>query len=441
MTKARDTQYKKSAQRLGALMLTAALCFGTPGEAKAQCEAPGTTAATAATVVASQTAAITAMTTSLTTLYISTTTASSATMISLLEGMETIINNRMRRFWDDWEDALKSMTIQLTAATNDQSRQMASLFDSSNLTETARGFQTNEWRSHQNYAPTEAGCRFDTTSTYLATAGRTTTAVSNALSQELTAAGNNNAGTPAAQGQGAVNKARFEEYRTRFCDHLSNGGGTACGGTSASAPNAHIMPSVTLFSRETIDMTDKDTEIAVKELVYNITGYEVPDVIDPQVLESPQGKESRQNNRGYLAQMDAVNALVFSIVAERAPSQGESATASTDPTATRNTAEIQQIRQRMGISDASANASQREIRQSIMEQLWDPGYYVGLTDNATSVSQKEVFLQAYNLLLLYRMYEKAELISGAYAVETSNMLDKKAEPMRKGGQQYAPVRR
>lgn len=427
MTKARDTQYKKSAQRLGALMLTAALCFGTPGEAKAQCEAPGTTAATAATVVASQTAAITAMTTSLTTLYISTTTASSATMISLLEGMETIINNRMRRFWDDWEDALKSMTIQLTAATNDQSRQMASLFDSSNLTETARSFQTNEWRAHQNYAPTEAGCRFDTTANYMATAGRTTTAVSNALSQELTAAGNNNTGTPAAQGQGAVNKARFEEYRSRFCDHLSNGGGTACGGTSASAPNAHIMPSVTLFGRETIDMTDKDTEIAVKELIYNITGYEVPDVIDPQVLESPQGKESRQNNRGYLAQMDAVNALAFSIVAERAPGQA--------------TPEVQQMRQRMGMSDASPNASEREIRQSIIEQLWDPAYYVGLTDNATSVSQKEVFLQAYNLLLLYRMYEKAEMISSAYAVETSNMLDKKAEPMRKGGQQYAPVRR
>ena len=440
MTKARDKQYKKSAHRLGAFVLTAALCFGTPGEARAQCEAPGTTAATAATVIAAQSAAITAMTTTLTALYISTTTASSATMISLLDGMETIINNRMRRFWDDWEDALKSQTIQLTAATNDQSRQMSSLFDSSNLTETARGLQTTEWESHQNYAPTEASCRFDTAATYMATAGRTTKAVSTALSQEMTSAGNNNAGTPAAQGQGGVNKARFEEYRSRFCDHLSNGGGTACGGTSASAPNAHIMPSVTLFGRETIDMTNKDTEVAVKELVYNITGYEVPDVIDPQVLESPQGKESRQNNRGYLAQMDAINALVFSIVAERSPSQGLPATPDSNETR-RNTVEIQEIRQRMGIGDASANASDNEIRKAIIEQLWDPAYYVGLTDGATSVAQKEVYLQAYNLLLLYRMYEKAEKISGAYAVETANMLDKKAEPMRKGGNQYAPVRR
>lgn len=438
MTKLRDKQHKKTAHRLGGLALAAVLCMTAPHKAQAQCEAPGTTAATAATVVASQTAAIAAMEVALTSLYISTTTASSATMISLLEGMETIINNRMRRFWDDWEDALKAMTIQINATVSDQARQMSSLFDSSNLTETSRELQVREWEAHQNYAPTDAGCRFDTAANFMATAGRTSRAVTTALSQELTATGTNRAGTPAAQGPGGVKKARFEEYRSRFCDHLSNGGGTACGGSSATAPNAHIMPSVTFFGRDTIDMSNKDTEIAVKELAYNITGYEVPDVIDPAVLESPQGKEARQNNRAYLAQMDAVNALVFSIIAERSPSPPPTSGPGGGPI---NAAAISQMRQSMGVTDVSENPSEREIRQSIIEQLWDPRYYVGLTDASTSISQKEVFLQAYNLMLLYRMYEKAERISNAYAIETANMLDKKADPMREGGQRYVPVQR
>jgi hypothetical protein len=123
--------------------------------------------------------------------------------------------------------------------------------------------------------------------------------------------------------------------------------------------------------------------------------------------------------------MDAVNALVFSIVAERTPG--------------RASPEVQQLRQRMGIGDAAPNASEREIRQSIIEQLWDPAYYINLTDGSTSVAQKEVFLQAYNLMLLYRLYEKSEKIANAHAIETGNMLEKRYRSLREGGSRYVPV--
>lgn len=408
------------------VFLAAALMLIQPRGALAQCEPPGTTAGAAAGVITAQSGAITTMTTTLSGLYTLTTSASSALLIASLEAMETKLNQRMRRFWRDWEEALKAMTTQLNAGTSDQARQMSSLFDSSNLTDTARNFQTAEVRAHQNFRPTEAGCRFDTAAVYMATANRTASNVSRALAQETSDLGNNKPGTPAAQGPGGVLQNRFQEYRNRFCDHLANSGGTACGGTSATSPNAHISPSVTLFGRETIDMTNQDTAIAVKELIYNITGYKVPDPIDPSVLEQATGRETRQRNRGYLAQMDVANALGFSIVAERAPGQPKP--------------EIQQMRQRMGIGDASANASEREIRQSIMEQLWDPAYYVGLVDSDNTVTQKEVFLQAYNLMLLYRMFEKSEKIANAHAVETANILEKKANKLRQGGRGYVPVR-
>jgi hypothetical protein len=417
---------RRLCKHFGAFFVVAVLTFGFGRDARAQaCEMPGSTAITAAGIVTAQSGAIAGMVTALTATYNGGTMAAGATLIAALEGMETIINQRMRGFWHDWEEALKSMTVQLNAGTSDQARQMSNLFDSSNLTDTARGFQRDEIAAHANFAPTDAGCRFDTAATYMATAGRTATAVSTSLSQDLSELGNAKPGTPAVNGPGAVNRSRFETYRNRFCDHLANAGGTACGGTSATAPNAHIMPSVTLFGRETIDMSNEDTMVAVNELVYNITGYEQPETIDPTVLQSPQGKESRLGNRAYLAQMDAVNALAFSIVAERAPGQA--------------TPEVQQLRQRMGIGDASANASDREIRQSIIEQLWDPAYYVNLTDGSTSVAQKEVFLQAYNLMLLYRMYEKTERIANAHAIETANLLEKKSRPLREGGTRYVPV--
>jgi hypothetical protein len=414
-------------RHLAAFVVALALTFGSARDAFAQaCEMPGSTAITATTVIIpSQTATIGGMVLALTNLYNGGTVAAGTTLIAALEGMETIVNQRMRRFWRDWEEALKAMTTQLNAGASDQARQMSNLFDSSNLTDTARAFQLAAIDSHANFRPTDAGCRFDTTATYMATAGRTTAAISTGLSQDLSELGNAKPGTPAVNGPGAVTRSRFETYRNRFCDHLANGGGTACGGTSATSPNAHIMPSVTLFGRETIDMANEDTRIAVNELVYNITGFVPPEPIDPSVLASPTGREGRLNNRAYLAQMDAVNALAFSIVGERAPGQA--------------TPEVQQMRQRMGIGDASPNASEREIRQSIIEQLWDPAYYVNLTDGSTSVAQKEVFLQAYNLMLLYRMYEKTERIANAHAIETANLLEKKSRPLREGGTRYVPV--
>jgi len=415
----------KATRRLASLFVVAALTFGFCKGASAQCETPMEVAAALTGVLGSQAGALTTMQGTLAGLYSVTTAASSVALIAALNGMETLINNRMRRFWRDWEEALKAMTTQLNAGVSDQARQMTALFDSSNLTDTARDLQKTEIMAHANNRPTEAGCRFDTTASYMATAGRTAKASSTALSQEASNLGNAAPGTPAVNGPGAVNRSRFDTYRNRFCDHLANAGGTACGGTSATAPNAHIMPSVTLFGRETIDMTNADTKAAVNELVYNITGYTPPETIDPQVLTSPMGKESRLDNRAYLTQMDAVNALAFSIVAERAPGQA--------------TPEVQQIRQRMGIGDASPNASEREIRQSIIEQLWDPAYYVNLTDGATSVSRKEVFLQAYNLMLLYRLYEKSEKIANAHAIETANLLEKKTRPLREGGSRYVPV--
>ncbi len=65
----------------------------------------------------------------------------------------------------------------------------------------------------------------------------------------------------------------------------------------------------------------------------------------------------------------------------------------------------------------------REVRRSIIEQLWDPSYYKNLYDNPSTIAQKELYLKAYGLVMLYDMISKQEKISNAYAIETANILN------------------
>lgn len=100
---------------------------------------------------------------------------------------------------------------------------------------------------------------------------------------------------------------------------------------------------------------------------------------------------------------------------------------------------MQQLRQRLGITAPSGSPSEYEIRQGIVEQLWDPGYYAGLQDNGPTIAQKEIYLKAYSLLLLTKIYDKTERIANLYAIQGANMIDK-AGTGKSAGTQFAPVR-
>jgi hypothetical protein len=76
----------------------------------------------------------------------------------------------------------------------------------------------------------------------------------------------------------------------------------------------------------------------------------------------------------------------------------------------------------MGVGNAALNPSVREIRESVIEQLWDPEYYKDLYDNPSTVLQKELYLKAYSLVMLNDIISKQEKISNAYAIETADML-------------------
>jgi hypothetical protein len=268
--------------------------------------------------------------------------------------------------------------------------------------------QKKQNEAKKQYQPNGQGCQFDTTARYMAQSAAVSKAMTTGYSVDFNKVGNNKSGSPGAAGPAALQKTRWETYKTKFCDGDSNNGKAGCATGNALA-NAHVLPSKTIFDKETIDMTDADVREAVNQLMFNITDYEASDPILAKSQKSASGLQQRRENREYLAQMDAVGALAYSVIAERVP--GKVA------------AEIQELRQKMGIQQPSAHPSAREIRQSVVEQLWDPGYYKALYDGPSTISQKEIYLKAYSLVLLYNMIEKQEKISNVYAIETANMLD------------------
>lgn len=408
------------------------MLFAAPTRALAQCEAPGSAAAAAGGVVG----AITAL---LNLHYLAVpplgggivATAAAAEILAaqaavepLIAIMETRILNRMRGFWDDWFEALQQMTQQMSASIADQTRQFASMYDSSSMTQASRTLQRDEIESRKQYHSTPEGCQFDTASSAHTAVEQVSKAMTTGMAADIRVLGNNNVNSPARQGAAALQKTRWDTYTAKFCDGTSNGGAAGCPPGNPLA-NAHILPSKTLFGKETYDdLTDPDWRLALSELAFNISGYSVPDPLKTDVMRSPAGKEQRQRNREYLAQMDAVGALIFAIVGERTPGPARP--------------DIQETRLRMGASDASATPSAREVRRAMIERLQDPAFYVDLTESPSTITQREIYLQAYNLMLLYQLVEKTEKIATVVAVETANMVEATAD--RSAGLQNAPVR-
>lgn len=402
--------FKNSIVKLAAVGLLVFMCAS---DANAQCEPPGTAATAASASASAQTAAVTALTATFVTpgtgsIDLAVGTAN-ATITNAMNLGWTMMLARLDKFWKDWFSYMQASIKQEHSSIIDQTRQMASNYDTSSVNEAAKRMQSAQYEARKAYQVTDEGCRFDTTATYQGSAMARAKGLATAVTQDIRKMGGNKAGTPAANGRGGFLGSRVAKYVAKFCDPDQNAGNAGCA-AAGSMPDAHILPSRTIFGKETIDFSDADTADAVNELVLNITGYEVPDPMPLRAMSTPAGQEQIQINREYQARMDVATSLVMSPVGERTP--GAPAP------------EIKALRVRQGVADASANPSEREIRQRVIEELWDPKFYINLGGSPTTIAQKEVFLDAYNLMLVYKMVEKMEKISTAYAIQAANTLEK-----------------
>jgi hypothetical protein len=396
----------------------------------AACEDPGLAVA-AATGIAGQVAAlITTKIAELTTFFPNEAHTRVNQLVSeRLNDMDEVLNDRMKQLWADWIEALKLSAAQLATSSNDQSRTNSSMFDNAGQQKTTRALQKSEIGAQKDFLVTDEGCRFDTVAQYRTRADSVTDAVAGGFAKDINVVGNAQEGTPAARGIGAFNQDRWTFYSQTVCDTTTNAGQAGCAGASGPLANATVSPARTLFGRDTLDMADADNRRALHEMTVNMTAYKPLPSLSTDVLDTPQGQDQRLENRSYLAQQDAVSALITGTAGERTPIGVEAP-------------EVADLRERSGISGlpASYQPSRKEINRAAIEKLWDPAYYVSLktaasADNPAMDSamvsspnaalQKEVYLQAFNVTLLFDMLNRMEKIGNVYAIQTANMLKKK----------------
>jgi hypothetical protein len=352
-----------------------------------------------------------------------------------------IIMAQLNAFWVLWRTAWQQWTMQMSSGISDQSRQLGSINDADNELVAAQAEQRERIKSKLQYQPTDQACRFDTAALYMAPDRATADALTSGFEWDFvsqgnneTPAGNNGELSPGQYGAAVVQNSRWNIYVNNFCNYQAencNSGCSPAAGAAGGACNGNMLPNAdqdvlagqTLFSNYTLNlfqqpsMTPQVAMEAMNSLIFNVTGYMVPDPIVTGAQGTSPGIDQLFIRREYMAQMSAVGSLLYSIVADRAPGQAAP--------------DVQLMRESMGVQGlnptespyASPTPSVREIRQSIIEQLWDPNYYKNLYDNPSTIAQKELYLKAYGLVMLYDMISKQEKISNAYAIETAVILN------------------
>lgn len=426
---------KKPSHRFFAVtILSLAMIFCGQNAAFAVCDPPGQAALGGTTTSGTVTGAMNVAEQGLKAMVMGSVMATHVDVQSDLGNMNADVLNRMSTMWKDWDEAWRAMAAQLGAGVSDQTRQLSSIAEATNDQNAAGVLQDREYEAKRNSQPSVEGCGFDTSARYSNSARLRSKGLSSALANNLKKMGTNNKGTPASKGASSAQQSRWQEYQQVFCDPNTNGGSAGCK-TPGALANADVMPGKTIYGYDTIPLEDANVRKAVNALTYNVIGYKVPDPIQSSELKVSAGKEKRNTSREYLTQMDAVSALVTSQIGERSP--GEAAP------------EIKSRRMANGVhacasgslasgSCASDKPSEWEIRQAMIEDVRNPNYYVNLADSGDSTVQKEVLLQAFNTMQLYKLLEKSELIANAYAVQTSNMLER-TDRSRASGSKNAPV--
>jgi len=315
------------------------------------------------------------------------------------------------------EDGLKPLVAQIVSAKLVAQVQNVKAEDSKNMQRDDERRQDQQLEAIKTYKPSPQDYKFDSKGIYLKIGEKFRRTSSSFLTKLFSDIGNNKEGYSNKGGPVDMANNRWNTY-LNFCDPnagTSNNGCDNPDGSDMNRVNIHVMPSKAIFTDYTFDFEGEDYLMkGLKELAFNISGFQNGTSLMKDVLGGVRGREKLVEARRYLAQMDAANAMMYSVMAERFPIPEDTHATGGNP--------IQKLRTSLGAIEASAKPSFYESKQSFIEELRSPEYYLDLIDNKNTIDRKEIYLRAYGLMILNEIIDKQEKISNAYAIETANML-------------------
>lgn len=292
------------------------------------------------------------------------------------------LNDWFDTFWlYNLRPAMQAMTVQLNTADADQSNLIGQFTDSMDANRTNMALMGTEIETHRAMRPSETVCVGATTAGGMARAANVRRAYGAAAPRERLNRSGAREGTAAANGPGADQGERWQDYVANYCDPAVNGGAAGC---TAAGPMVGRDLDVTgeIFEKDTIDVRNPQTRKAVDDLLTNIVEPVTMAPVPKEMLTGAEGQEMFLKGESYKARRQVLFDAVYYIVARRVPGS--------------DMAEfIEPIRNAAGLTNSSDNPSHNEVLDALMVERYRSGQNtVNQVDEPENNSRELVMQQA-----------------------------------------------
>ncbi|MBW7910317.1 MAG: hypothetical protein H3C49_03440 [Alphaproteobacteria bacterium] len=270
------------------------------------------------------------------------------------------LNDWFDTFWlYNLRPAMQAMTVQLNTADADQSNIIGQYSDSMDANRTNMALMGTEIEEHRAMRPSETVCVGATTAGGMARAANIRRAYATSAPRERLNRSGARQGTAAANGPGADQGERWQDYVANYCDPTVNGGAAGC---TAAGPMVGRDLDVTgeIFEKDTIDVRDANTRKVVDDLLTNIVEPVTMAPVPVEMLSGAEGQQKFLEGEAYKTRRQVLFDAVYYIVARRVPGS--------------DMAEfIEPIRVSAGLTNSSDNPSHNEVMDALMVDRYRSG--------------------------------------------------------------------
>lgn len=298
------------------------------------------------------------------------------------------INDWFDVFWIyNLRPAMQAMTVQLNTADADQSNMIGMYNDGVDANRTNLALMGTEIETHRTMRPGENVCVGATAVGGMTKAATIRRAYAAAAPREALRRSGASSGTPAANGPGADQKARWNDYVDNFCDPEMNGGSAGCTTPGAFA-GRDLDVTGEIFMKDTIDIRNADTLKIVDTIVTNIAEPFTMAPVPVETLDGPEGQETFLKGEAYKARRQVIYDALYHIISRRVPgsSMGDY---------------INPIREAAGIdpSNFSDSPSHNEVMEVMMAERFRAGTMgVNQIDEPENNNRELVIQQAFQAM-------------------------------------------
>ncbi len=276
---------------------------------------------------------------------------------------------------------LRAMARQMTVMDASQSTQLTGIIDAANQNRTVSAQIDQKIKSHREQRLSEGIATSATGIGGLTRGGDFQQAYNAAAPLEMAPRSANVAGTPAGTGYAADALDRFQYYISNYCSKNDNNGASGC---AADAPyvGRDLDFAGMIFSKDTIDVTNPDTQRILGDMLENIAEPFVHDPVPPDAVNSTEGQAALLAAESYRAKRQVIFDSLYHIVARRVPGS--------------NLGDfIKPLRQKAGIPDAliSDSPSHNEIMQAMTSERFRSGQYALQQIDEPENNQREMVVQ------------------------------------------------